>query len=97
MLKASRFSQNLTSLLQVHPTRGPKTVSSIRSEHPTVSIVIGRRIAALWFIAILAGGLSPILAYLISLLGGKFGITAWSWIFVGISSSPCSRDVDELF
>ncbi|KAF8339413.1 major facilitator superfamily domain-containing protein [Amanita rubescens] len=43
---------------------------------------VQKRLAALWFIAILAGGLSPILAYLISLLGGKFGITAWSWIFI---------------
>ncbi|KAF8729463.1 hypothetical protein AX14_006080 [Amanita brunnescens Koide BX004] len=43
---------------------------------------VQKRLAAVWLIAILAGGLSPIFAYLISLLGGKLGITSWSWIFI---------------
>ncbi|KAF8622741.1 hypothetical protein AX15_006831 [Amanita polypyramis BW_CC] len=43
---------------------------------------VQKRLAAIWLIAMLTGGLSPILAYLFSLLGGKLGIAAWSWIFI---------------
>jgi hypothetical protein len=32
--------------------------------------------------SITISGFSPILAYLMSLLGGKRGLAGWSWIFV---------------
>ena len=52
-------------------------------------------LAAIWLIAMLAGGLTPILAFLISLLGDKLGIAAWAWIFVG--SYCCRRETNRLF
>ncbi|KAM6502534.1 Major facilitator superfamily domain containing protein [Amanita muscaria] len=43
---------------------------------------VQKRLAIFWLIAITAVGFSPILAYALSLLHGKFNIAGWSWIFI---------------
>ncbi|KAF8161310.1 major facilitator superfamily domain-containing protein [Crassisporium funariophilum] len=40
------------------------------------------RLAVFYLLSVTAGGLSPILAYVFSLLGGKQGIAGWRWIFI---------------
>ena len=39
-------------------------------------------LAAFYMFSLLIGGFSPILAYGLSLLKGKKGISGWAWIFV---------------
>ncbi|PFH52137.1 hypothetical protein AMATHDRAFT_74429 [Amanita thiersii Skay4041] len=43
---------------------------------------VQKRFAIFYLLTILAAGFSPILAYLLTLLGGKLGISAWAWIFI---------------
>ncbi|KAF8963680.1 major facilitator superfamily domain-containing protein [Flammula alnicola] len=43
---------------------------------------VHKRIAVFYLISVTAGGLSPILAYAISLLDGKRGLAGWRWIFI---------------
>ncbi|KAF9451529.1 MFS general substrate transporter [Macrolepiota fuliginosa MF-IS2] len=43
---------------------------------------IQKRLGAFYLVAILTGGFSPIFAYVLTLLGGKRGISAWAWIFI---------------
>lgn len=35
-----------------------------------------------YLLAVTAGGLSPILAYVFSLMDGRGGLAGWRWIFV---------------
>ncbi|KIM40316.1 hypothetical protein M413DRAFT_28802 [Hebeloma cylindrosporum] len=43
---------------------------------------VQKRLAGLYLIAGTASGLSPILAYVLSLLHGKRGLAGWRWIFI---------------
>jgi len=43
---------------------------------------VQKRLAAFYLTAITMGGISPILAYVFSLLDGKRGIAGWRWIFI---------------
>ncbi|KAF9486022.1 MFS general substrate transporter [Pholiota conissans] len=43
---------------------------------------VQKRLAAFYLVGILVGGFSAIFAYVLTLLGGKAGIPAWSWIFI---------------
>lgn len=45
--------------------------------------ICSRRLAAFYLIGVFVGGFSAIFAYALTFLGGKAGIPAWSWIFVG--------------
>ena len=44
-------------------------------------------LAAFYIISILVGGFSAIFAYLLTLLGGRYGIAGWAWIFVSFMFS----------
>ena len=39
-------------------------------------------LAAFYIVGILVGGFSAIFAYVLTLLGGRYGIAGWAWIFV---------------
>ncbi|TFK29447.1 MFS general substrate transporter [Coprinopsis marcescibilis] len=43
---------------------------------------VQKRMAAFYLLTVTAGGLSPLLAYGLSLLNGKGGLEGWRWIFV---------------
>ncbi|KAJ2917765.1 hypothetical protein MD484_g2675, partial [Candolleomyces efflorescens] len=43
---------------------------------------VQKRMAVFYLISVTASGLSPLLAYGLSLLGGKQGIAGWRWIFI---------------
>ncbi|KAK0451142.1 major facilitator superfamily domain-containing protein [Desarmillaria tabescens] len=43
---------------------------------------VQKKLAALYMTSILAGGFSAILAYALSLLDGKGGLSGWAWIFI---------------
>ncbi|PPR05324.1 hypothetical protein CVT24_008043 [Panaeolus cyanescens] len=43
---------------------------------------VQKRLAIFYLLAITAGGLSPLLAYVLSLLDGKGNLAGWRWIFV---------------
>ncbi|KAF8070733.1 major facilitator superfamily domain-containing protein [Lyophyllum atratum] len=43
---------------------------------------VQKRLAIFYLISITMGGISPILAYVFSLLDGKRGIRGWAWIFI---------------
>ncbi|KAF8162367.1 major facilitator superfamily domain-containing protein [Pholiota molesta] len=43
---------------------------------------VQKRLAAFYLIGVFVGGFSAIFAYVLTLLGGKFGLPAWSWVFI---------------
>ncbi|KIM40317.1 hypothetical protein M413DRAFT_446501 [Hebeloma cylindrosporum] len=43
---------------------------------------VHKRLSVFYLISVTAGGLSPILAYVFSLLRGKQGLAGWRWIFI---------------
>ncbi|KAG5651624.1 hypothetical protein H0H81_008001 [Sphagnurus paluster] len=43
---------------------------------------VQKRLAIFYLISVTMGGLSPLLAYALSLLDGKQGIRGWAWIFI---------------
>ncbi|KAJ3514755.1 hypothetical protein NLJ89_g2184 [Agrocybe chaxingu] len=43
---------------------------------------VHKRLAVFYLISVTAGGLSPILAYVFSLLKGRGGLEGWRWIFI---------------
>ncbi|KAF8911501.1 major facilitator superfamily domain-containing protein [Gymnopilus junonius] len=43
---------------------------------------VQKRLAAFYVVGIFIGGFSAILAYVLSLLHGRFGIVGWAWIFI---------------
>ena len=44
-------------------------------------------LAAFYIVGILVGGFSAIFAYVLTLLGGRYGIAGWAWIFVSYVQS----------
>ena len=46
------------------------------------SSIHAHRLAGFYLIGVFIGGFSAIFAYALTFLGGKAGISAWSWIFV---------------
>jgi len=48
-------------------------------------------IAALYFIALIASAMGPILAYGCTLLGGKGKLAGWRWIFVSLYKVLCPK------
>ena len=53
----------------------------------TLSII---SLAAFYIVGILVGGFSAIFAYVLTLLGGRYGIAGWAWIFVSFFLYPHS-------
>ena len=45
-------------------------------------LAVHRSLAAFYIVGILVGGFSAIFAYVLTLLGGRYGIAGWAWIFV---------------
>ncbi|KAF8963681.1 major facilitator superfamily domain-containing protein [Flammula alnicola] len=43
---------------------------------------VQKRLAAFYVIGIFVGGFSAIFAYVLTFLGGRYGIPAWAWIFI---------------
>jgi len=41
-------------------------------------------LAVFYLLSVTASGLSPILAYVLSLLNGREGLAGWRWIFVSL-------------
>jgi hypothetical protein len=58
---------------------GLKYLRHIRPDEDQTSL------AYFFVIAVLAAGVSPILAYACSLLGGRGNLAGWRWIFVSVS------------